>query len=211
MSCRLAPEDKPAPTAPLVLRQAARPSGTTAAGSDLSAEIARIEREWQRRAEEAREEGVRQGEAAGRSRASAELQPVIQRLAQAAAEISGLRSRLRREAEADMVQLAMAIARRVLMRELAIDPEALHGLVLGALEKLQIQEVSRIKVHPAHAPMISARLRENGAGNVEVTADPGSPPGTVVFETRRGNLDASIETQLQEIERGLADRLRRSP
>ncbi len=34
-------------------------------------------------------------------------------------------------------------------------------------------------------------------------------PGAVVFETERGNLDASVESQLQEIERGLADRLRR--
>ena len=34
--------------------------------------------------------------------------------------------------------------------------------------------------------------------------------GTVIFETQRGNLDASVESQLQEIERGLADRLRRN-
>jgi flagellar biosynthesis/type III secretory pathway protein FliH len=32
-----------------------------------------------------------------------------------------------------------------------------------------------------------------------------------VFETAHGNLDASIESQLQEIERGLADRLHRPP
>jgi flagellar biosynthesis/type III secretory pathway protein FliH len=31
----------------------------------------------------------------------------------------------------------------------------------------------------------------------------------VIFETRHGNLDASVDSQLQEIERGLADRLRR--
>ena len=57
-------------------------------------------------------------------------------------------SRLRAEAEADLVQLSLAIARRVLRRELAIDPEALHGLILGALEKLSGQEISRVRVHP---------------------------------------------------------------
>jgi len=31
----------------------------------------------------------------------------------------------------------------------------------------------------------------------------------VLFETPRGNLDAGVESQLQEIERGLADRLRK--
>jgi hypothetical protein len=30
-----------------------------------------------------------------------------------------------------------------------------------------------------------------------------------VFETVRGELDASVETQLDEIEHGLADRIRR--
>jgi flagellar biosynthesis/type III secretory pathway protein FliH len=44
---------------------------------------------------------------------------------------------------------------------------------------------------------------------VEVIADPSRAVGTVIFETQHGNLDASVESQLQEIERGLADRLRR--
>jgi flagellar biosynthesis/type III secretory pathway protein FliH len=35
--------------------------------------------------------------------------------------------------------------------------------------------------------------------------------GDVIFETTHGNLDASIESQLREIERGFADRLRRVP
>ena len=41
-------------------------------------------------------------------------------------------------------------------------------------------------------------------------ADPSRDLGTVIFETQRGNLDASVDSQLQEIERGLADRLRRN-
>ena len=65
------------------------------------------------------------------------MQPVIERLARPSTKLAGLRPRLRREAEADLVKLAMAIARRVLRREIAVDPEALRGLVMAALEKLQ--------------------------------------------------------------------------
>ena len=36
-------------------------------------------------------------------------------------------------------------------------------------------------------------------------------PGGVVFETNQGNLDASVDSQLAEIERGLADHMRRQP
>jgi flagellar assembly protein FliH len=140
----------------------------------------------------------------------AELQPVLERLAATTAEIAALRPRLRREAEADMLQLALAIARRVLRRELAIDPETLHGLVLAALEKLEMQELARIRVHPSQVPAVSTLLHRAGGGpTIEVAPDPSLDRGAAIFETSRGSLDASVETQLQEIERGLADCLRR--
>jgi flagellar assembly protein FliH len=155
---------------------------------------------------------VKEGEAAGGARATAEVQPVIERLARSMDEIAGLRGRLRAEAEADLVQLSLAIARRVLRREIAIDPDALHGLVLGALQKLQGQEIARVRVHPSHAVAITKCLQQNlNADKIEVIADPAREIGAVVFETERGNLDASVESQLQEIERGLADRLRKGP
>ena len=91
---------------------------------------------------------------------------------------------------------------------MAGDPDAIHGLVLGALEKLQGQEVCRVRVHPAHAGMVSGCLRQMAAAApVEVVPDPSRQLGTVIFETERGNLDASVESQLREIERGLSDRL----
>lgn len=167
-----------------------------------------MERRIEKRISEAHAAGLREGEAEGRNRAAAELQPVIERLGRSLVEIGGLRARLRREAEKDLVALALRIAHRVLRREVAVDPEALHGLVLGALEKLESQEVSRARVHPAHAALVTSCLQQlaNG-GQVEVVADPSCAPGTVILETERGSLDASIESQLREIERGLADRL----
>ena len=177
---------------------------------DSGERLAQLQQQSEQRARDAHAAGLREGEASGRQRAAGELQPVIDRLARSIEEIGGLRARLRAEAEADLIQLSLAIARRVIRRELAVDPEALHGLVLGALEKLQGQEISRVRVHPGHAALVTESLRRNSASaKVEVIADPSRAVGTVIFETQRGNLDASVEAQLQEIERGLADRLRR--
>ena len=82
----------------------------------------------------------------------------------------------------------------------------------GALEKLESREISRVRVHPSQAAAVTGFLRATAGGDaVEVVADGRCDPGGVVFETPRGNLDASVETQLQEIERGLADTLRRRP
>jgi flagellar assembly protein FliH len=211
------PDDSRA--APVVWRQVSslQDAGKTAVaaaepGPDYRLQIAQLQRECEQQTQDARAAGLREGEAAGRSRAAAELQPVVERLARAMDELANLRGRLRSEAEGDLIKLALAIARRVLRRELAIDPEALHGLVLAALEKLQAQEICRVRVHPSHAAAVTACLQKVVTGTpVEVIPDGSREPGAIIFETPRGNLDVSVESQLQEIERGLADRLRKHP
>jgi flagellar assembly protein FliH len=46
---------------------------------------------------------------------------------------------------------------------------------------------------------------------VEVIADAGLLPGGVTIESGRGSLDASVDTQLAEIERGFADLVKAAP
>jgi len=212
MSSKVLPPDDPQPVSPVawrVVEQNGRDGiGGMASVTGAQASLPDLSRQSDQRIQEAHAAGVREGEAAGRNRAAAELQPVIERLSRTIHEIAGLRARMRREAESDLLRLATAIARRVLRREIAVDPDAMHGLVLGALEKLQSQEIARVRVHPAHAALVTACLRQMVAGSpVEVIPDPSRAPGAVIFETDRGNLDASVESQLREIERGLADRL----
>jgi flagellar assembly protein FliH len=212
MSSRLLLPGDPRDGGRMVWRQVGAGGSEKGSGGDGgAAQAAAREKDYEERVRAARAAGLAEGEAAGRSRAAAELQPVLERLARSIEDLGRLRARLRREAEADMLRLALAIARRVLHREISLDPDAMHGLVLGALEKLQGREVSRVRVHPSHAAQLSAWLRAApGGAAVEVVADPARQPGDAVFETERGNLDASVDSQLQEIERGLADRLRKN-
>lgn len=154
--------------------------------------------------------GRREGEALAREQCAAELKAVIEKAAKSLEEITSLRPKLRREAEGDLVRLALAIARRVLFREVAVDPDVMRGVVMATLEKLEGQEVSRVRVHPDLAKMLSESLARLGSScKPEVISDSSRERGTLIFETSRGNLDASVETQLQEIERGLVDQLRR--
>jgi flagellar assembly protein FliH len=199
----------PPPAAPAAAAPPAR-SSPAAAGPPSAPNPREMDtHEIENRIREARAAGVKEGEAAGKAKAAAEMQPVMERLARSIEEIAKFRPRLRREAEQDLIRLSLAIARRIIRRELAIDPEALHGLILGALEKLQGQEICRVRVHPSHAAAVTACLKQIASGSpVEVIPDASREVGTVIFETDRGNLDASVESQLREIERGLGDRLR---
>ena len=172
-----------------------------------AARIAELEEQVERRATLARQEGFREGEAAGRSRAAAEAQPALEKLARSIEEVARLRPRLLRETEAELVELAMGIARRILRRELSVDAEALQGLVKGALEKLSAREICRIRAHPELEPGIRRCLERESQSGIQVIGDATLERGGILVETSRVKLDASLETQLAEIGRGLADRL----
>lgn len=156
--------------------------------------------------EAGRRQAFAEGEAAGRTQASAELQPVLDQLAKSMEELSSLRPRLREEAESDVVQLSLAIARRVLHRELSIDSGAMQALIQVALARLSRQEVYRVRIHPAQEAALRVALAAHHSG-VEIQTDARLDSGSLIFETNRGKMDASVIAQLEEIERGLTDRV----
>jgi len=155
------------------------------------------------------ESGVREGEAAARQKLEAEVHRSVEQLGLAVAEVAGTRADAIRRAEADVVRLSIEIARRILHRELSVDPDALGALARAALEKLASQRVCRVRLHPDQEPVVRATLAQLGRGSdVEIVSDLAQPRGTAIFETDSGSVDASVATQLHEIERGLADRIR---
>jgi flagellar assembly protein FliH len=163
--------------------------------------------------EEARKEsyqrGFSEGRKVGHEQAVAEIQPVMDRLSRSLADLATVRSRVRKTAESDLLKLAIAVARRVIHRELTLDPGSIEGLIRVALEKLESRELCRVRVHPDQEPVIRTLLARFSAAPVELIPDPALQCGDVLFETAHGTLDGSIEAQLQEIERGFADRLSR--
>jgi|SRR5579871_523323 len=162
----------------------------------------------QQQVRQAYEAGVREGQNAARQQVETELRQLIAQLAQAAAEVAASRAEAIRRAEADLVQLSIEIARRIIHRELSVDASALAALIRAALDKLASQKVHRVRVHPEQEQLLRACLDQTGRGdNIEVVSDPLQPRGGAIFESSRGSLDASVETQLREIERGLADQL----
>jgi flagellar assembly protein FliH len=174
----------------------------------LHRQIAELEAAAERRVQEARQTGRQEGEAAGRNAAMAQVQPVLDKLAQSIREMSEMRPKLRHQAETDVVKLALAIARKILHRELSADPDSIAALIHVAMEKIRTHELVRVRIHPQHHPSVQQALAQATMGaQVEILPDPKLSLGGVIVETTRGDFDASVETQLREIERGLTDRL----
>ncbi len=200
------------PTALQQAQRAAATPGKTAANRaetlELQRRLAEVERLRQLETAEAHHRGVEDGLRRGREEAAAEMKKALDQMAHTLDELAKVKRKLRREAEQELVKLALAVARRILYRELSTDPSAIEGIVNAALHKLQQREVSRVRVCPQAVAAVRAALDRVGSGSgLEVVADAGLSSGALLFETSVGELDASIDTQLQEIQRGFADRL----
>ena len=190
----------------------APPSRDSAAKKDDAAEVenrtlrASVER-LQHEVAAAKRDAFESGRQAGEQKARAEIIPVMERVNASIADLTGMRQELRRRAEKDVVQLSLLIARRVLHRELNVDTNALTALARVVFERLARAESYRVTVNPQFAASIKAALSGRLISRVEIDADADSPPGAFLIRSEEGTIDASVDTQLEEIGRGLTDRL----
>lgn len=162
--------------------------------------------ESQRLVQEAIAAGKKEGELATQEALEAIMQGEIAKISKLMNTVIGSGALLRRQAEEDLVRLSIAIARRILHREVLVDSEALLGLTKAALSKVDQREIHVIRAHPETLPLIERILQQSGnQRRMELRGDARLDRGSLFIETARGELDASVETQLQEIERGFAD------
>src|SRR5208282_3654163 len=118
-----------------------------------------------------------------------------------------------RRIEGEVVNLALAIARKILHRETQIDPHALAGIVRVTLEKLDIGTKVSLHVHPQEAAdwRHYFACQVEGVPTPDVHEDPAIAPGECRIETSLGSTEVGLESQLKEIETGLLDLLAERP
>src|SRR5260370_41720756 len=189
MSCRLVKDEKRDEAQPFHWRQAgdkepAEPHHAVRLYSDpgeRNEQPAGIAlREAEQKVAEAYENGVRDGESAATQRMAGQVKAKVEQLSRSIEQIALHRGKVQREAEPELVRLSLGIARRILRRELSVDPESLLGLVKAGLERIESADVHRVRVHPEHASIL-AGLLEGAARRAEIASDPGLPVGAVIF------------------------------
>ena len=183
-------------------REAARP---VQASAEREIAVVMQSQEFERRLRTETESAFRRGEAAGRQAAAGEFDAALAGLARSIEALAGCRARYCRDAERDVVAMALAVARRILRREVQIDSGALLGLVRAAFDSASMRDITEVRVHPSFASALTSHLTAIGAPqSIVVKADATLEQGAVLVETTHGAIDASAETQLDEIGRGFA-------
>jgi flagellar assembly protein FliH len=150
--------------------------------------------EVRRAAGEVRAAAREQGWAEGRQEAGVELAARLSELAEA-------QRRWLARAEAEVLDLAVEMARRILGRELRSDPAAACQGLAAALRAAGARRGLRVRLHPAGVASLRVGAASAGQGSeaagLELVADPDLAPGDVVVESEAGQVDGRIARRLE--------------
>jgi len=165
---------------------------------ELESPLAAAQAEAARIREQARAEGLAEGLAAGR----AEVEAAVAALAGAASALAALRDATAEAVEGDALELALALAEKIVAGAIAVEPERVLDVVRGALRRLAERRRVTVLVHPEDLdavreaiPSIASEL--GGIEHCEVQAERRMGRGGAIARTDEGQVDASVETQLE--------------
>jgi len=136
----------------------------------------------------------------------------VARVTSALASFDKSRAEYFTEVEREVVQLALAIVRKILHRETQIDPMLVGALVQIALGQLKDGSSVTLNVVPSERERWQKYF--DGLGSklfISVVEDASLQPGDCVLQTELGTANFGIEMQLKEVEQGFFDVLARRP
>lgn len=169
-------------------------------------EAARLIAEARHQASEIEREAYERGLSESRARLAVEVeeasQPLRERMAQSLSDITKLHTTIAVRAERDLVQLAIEIAKKIVHREVTVDREVALTLARVALARLHTRTTASVHLHPDDYAYLSAHPERLGNGSIEIVEDRSVGRGGCLVRTEMGDLNATIEQQFAEIERG---------
>jgi flagellar assembly protein FliH len=153
---------------------------------------------------EAFAKGYEQGERAGAEAAGKRGEAMLRRLSETLTELTALRASMIRQTETQIVELALAAARRIIHREVSLDRNLLIAIVRVALDRLGESARVTVRLHPEEFEATgAARVAEFAGTDILFVSDARVGRGGCRVESDMGILDAGVDVQIQEIARAL--------
>jgi flagellar assembly protein FliH len=110
--------------------------------------------------------------------------------------------------ETVVVQLAMAVARKIVSETANIDPTTVLHSAREAIRSARGEQKLRVRVRPEDESimvqqMIELKRSNSEIGEIQVVADESITLGGCIVESPLGTIDAQFSTQLQSLERAI--------
>jgi len=151
---------------------------------------------WQEGYQKGLEDGLRQAEQGKTFQAANAL---ARAAGQLQAQFSPAAEQNRR---AEILELSLAIARRVVMAEMKTNPGAVGEIVSALLAEAEGRKVFAVRLHPDDLERLkqsAAAVERLEKAKIALQSSPEIKPGDVILETGFGKLDARLETRLDEM------------
>lgn len=161
------------------------------------------------------ERGIAAGEKAGLQEIRLEWQNLMQEAETLVTELQTSRLGILKASEEEMVRLVIAMARKVIKAECQSNPEVILLNIDAALNKISAVDKIVLRINLKDKAMAESHKAEfvnrlAGISELALVEDNSLTPGGVRIETGVGSIDASIETQAEELERALLRTLKRT-
>jgi len=181
-------------------------------GGRRRTDVELLEKELAERIQRERVDATHQTEQRLRQEYESKLQAARAPIAAALAAFEVQRVEYFARVEAEIVQLALAIAAKILHREAQVDPMLVAALVRMTIEKMHEGSSVTVRVGSGRAK----RWKEYFAGqpsvsHVAVIEDAELNDHDCVLETELGSANFGLNTQLKEVEQGFFDLLALRP
>jgi len=154
------------------------------------------------------EKGTEEGRKAGKEQAltehRAELTNVVTSLSSALTQLNQSRLRLEADALREVVELAIAIGRKVTKRQAELDPQVLQANLVEAIKMVVHASDLRVAIHPKQKAMLETVLpalqkQWPALEHVELTVDETLAMGGCRIYSRQGQVDADLNEQLDRV------------
>ncbi len=153
---------------------------------------------------EAYEKGFEQGQKDGLALGEKKAQETWKQMVLLFEELNLLKGRMIEETEEEIIRLSMAVARKIVKKELTIDSDTVKRSLQHALGFLKDKSFVRILINPGDMKTLEHFLPELTADNkiqkLELAEDNSVEPGGCILEAGFGRINATIEDQLAELE-----------
>ncbi|MCW2953333.1 MAG: Flagellar assembly protein FliH/Type secretion system HrpE [Conexibacter sp.] len=152
--------------------------------------------------EEARAAGHAEGVATAQAIAEAQLRPALQALSEAVAQVESVRDAAAAAVERDAIELALQLAEKIVTGAIEVAPERVLAVVRGALRRLVERRRVTILVNPEDLELVREATAGfiTGLGGIEhceVQSERRVLRGGAIVRTEEGQIDATVETQLE--------------
>jgi flagellar assembly protein FliH len=167
-----------------------------------------IRAEWEEEKEKKIREEFEKGKKEGQDQAHQEIAERAKELASVIAALKEARENLLREAEKNMVDLVLAIARKFVDSAAVLGNDLIKQTIKTAVKMVTEKEKVVIRINPDDLEEVRAHLDDiiyigDGIGKLEIRQDKSIDRGGCVVETEAGNIDARIESRFAELEKAL--------